>query len=863
MKNMNGKQTEMKKALYFAAIAMLGFASCTVELEPSKDNGGKGTQITFRASQQGFGTKAEIGETLSGSTAINWQENDEIKVFDEYECGFPFTATGIDPNNPTECNFVGYTDEPSEEYIAISPYNSDASFWYDDSEITGVTLPANQKAVEGSFDPAAALMAARTVNTSMQLQFKNLVGYVKLKPAFDFKSIVLTAGNGEILAGEGSIDYSQEEPVFSINSETNSEITLSDGENTLAGGKAYYIAVPAVDLAAGWKVTINAADGKSFFREGGKPISFKKNVIINLGELNADNMEEINYLSFFSSEAQNFTLANSDWEGTGEFFYKVGNGEWSTVTLGSPIAFGGDNGVLKLRGKSEGGTALSYYNHLVIKFSGTSPVECHGDLRTLVDYETYQTVSTANACFANLFCDCKNLTVAPDLPATTLAPYAYYGMFSDCSSLTVAPELPATTLTYGCYQSMFSGCTSLTKAPSLPAPTLAISCYSNMFSGCTALTKVPSLPATTLESQCYIEMFSGCTGISKIYIGATSVPEPWALAGWLDNTTPGTIYCTPEFKAMESDLNDYDCLYGWTLAGSDNTPYLTFSSAGLQKFSFTNFNDFSFGSGEGFEYKVGNGDWIDIPISGVKGVKFGGETGNLMLRGKSSKGTHNGNGCYWNIGFSESSPVACTGDIRTLIDYDNYSTVSTSEARFCSLFEDCAVLTSAPQLPATSLGEYCYSSMFSGCTSLTAAPSLPAKTLAAGCYVSMFEGCTALSAAPSLPATTLAGSCYSSMFYGCCSLTEAPKLIAPVLVNECYSEMFCVCTSLEEIYLGATSGFELIGNEGDPLDYWLGDTETAGTVYCTQELLDAAQGSAAIARDVANTFGWTLEKWTE
>ena len=101
------------------------------------------------------------------------------------------------------------------------------------------------------------------------------------------------------------------------------------------------------------------------------------------------------------------------------------------------------------------------------------------------------------------------------------------------------------------------------------------------------------------------------------------------------------------------------------------------------------------------------------------------------------------------------------------------------------------------------------------------------------------------------------------MFYGCCSLTEAPKLIAPVLVNECYSEMFCECTSLEEVYLGATSGFELIGNEGDPLDYWLGDTETAGTVYCTQELLDAAQGSAAIARGVANAFGWTREKWTE
>ena len=34
----------------------------------------------------------------------------------------------------------------------------------------------------------------------------------------------------------------------------------------------------------------------------------------------------------------------------------------------------------------------------------------------------------------------------------------------------------------------------------------------------------------------------------------------------------------------------------------------------------------------------------------------------------------------------------------------------------------------------------------------------------------MFEGCTSLTTAPELPATTLADSCYSYMFYNCTNL---------------------------------------------------------------------------------------------
>lgn len=112
------------------------------------------------------------------------------------------------------------------------------------------------------------------------------------------------------------------------------------------------------------------------------------------------------------------------------------------------------------------------------------------------------------------------------------------------------------------------------------------------------------------------------------------------------------------------------------------------------------------------------------------------------------------------------------------------------------MFEGCTSLTTAPELPATTLKTYCYYSMFSGCTSLTTAPALPATTLATNCYEYMFYGCTSLTTPPALPATTLASDCYSNMFKGCASLTVAPELPATTLADYCYNSMFYNCTSL-------------------------------------------------------------------
>ena len=68
--------------------------------------------------------------------------------------------------------------------------------------------------------------------------------------------------------------------------------------------------------------------------------------------------------------------------------------------------------------------------------------------------------------------------------------------------------------------------------------------------------------------------------------------------------------------------------------------------------------------------------------------------------------------------------------------------------------------------------------MFYGCTSLTTAPELPATTLGIKCYSDMFAACTSLTKAPTrLPAIKLADYCYQYMFANCIKLTESPYFV--------------------------------------------------------------------------------------
>lgn len=169
----------------------------------------------------------------------------------------------------------------------------------------------------------------------------------------------------------------------------------------------------------------------------------------------------------------------------------------------------------------------------------------------------------------------------------------------------------------------------------------------------------------------------------------------------------------------------------------------------------------------------------------------------LYLRGKGNTKFYSSGYMHNGVELVLSAKAACSGNIQTLLDWENPPTSISTDHCYQDLFKGCANLTAAPELPATTLATNCYADMFYGCTNLTIAPTLPAMTLANRCYYGMFHGCTNLTTAPELPATTLAEDCYAYMFQGCTNLITAPTLLpATSLANRCYGWMFGGCTNL-------------------------------------------------------------------
>ena len=173
----------MKKYIQsmMAFAAIVSFASCSSEDNNTTiENESAVKVMTFTATQEG--NEASTRAILSG-TNIHWESDDKISLLYSSE-NKQFTLT--DGAESTSGKFSGEAGQ-STSYTAVYPYQENASLSGDD--VTNVTLPATQTATATSFDKVAALMMAEGTNTT--LEFKNAVGYVKVKPRFACSKIVL------------------------------------------------------------------------------------------------------------------------------------------------------------------------------------------------------------------------------------------------------------------------------------------------------------------------------------------------------------------------------------------------------------------------------------------------------------------------------------------------------------------------------------------------------------------------------------------------------------------------------------------------------------------------------------------------
>lgn len=116
-----------------------------------------------------------------------------------------------------------------------------------------------------------------------------------------------------------------------------------------------------------------------------------------------------------------------------------------------------------------------------------------------------------------------------------------------------------------CFYRLFEGA-EITSAPELSATVLAPHCYESMFEGCKDLESGPALPAETIPEAAYLMMFANCTALSSISFGGCNLDKPGdGLMSWLDNVSPsgqinmigkGNETLIPKTEALPS---------GWTI----------------------------------------------------------------------------------------------------------------------------------------------------------------------------------------------------------------------------------------------------------------------------------------------------------
>ena len=505
----------MKSVLAIAGILTL--ASCSSSEDFFTENLGdnnKSVKMTFTASQEnGSATRTAIGKD-DENTIILWSEGDIIKVTNGTETN-DFTLTA--GQGTTKATFNGEISE-SATYYAIYPNQSDVTF--SNNTFSGVELKAEQEAVEGSFDPQAAIMVAKSNGTN--LPFKNVVAYFKVTPTFDCSEIVVTAHKStDALAGKFDVAIGDDgTPSISNITNKSREVKLT---GIITANKDYYILLLPGTFEYGFSVTLKPKDDttKKYFKQKNSSFTLNRNDLWNLGKMEGATVvseSTIPYITFTAPGTQSFSYDNYSYQvNTGVandanqyLEYSVNGGEWKNFNYVQSVSFGGSNGDLRLRAKVDQGKYLASDAGPMFKFGNDNvEVNCTGDIRTLIDYENYYCANTSKAMFMNFFNSMTNLKSAPDLPSMELASQCYYAMFKGCTGLTTAPKLPATTLATFCYREMFYGCTSLTTAPELPATTLVMLCYENMFYDCSNLSKVTML--------------------------ATKYSTNWCLDNWLDN----------------------------------------------------------------------------------------------------------------------------------------------------------------------------------------------------------------------------------------------------------------------------------------------------------------------------------------
>ena len=269
--------------LFITAAAVFAF-SCEKpandNITPSEENL---VELTLTV---GADTKTQLGG--ENNTSIIWQENDKLIVFDG-TANREFAIKDFEPGKKSAV-FTGLA-LPAEKYYVVhsTAEGSEPVFTVPekgDPYVTGILVANVQKAVKGSYDPAAfasvGIAEVKEGETDLSVQMRNTCSLVKVSlTSSGIKTIeISTTDENKYLTAKCKYTF-KEYPAIAAQSDRYLSAVL-DSESAMEPGDYYIAILPRKELT-NLKVTYTKADGSTASVTATGTFNFDRSSIVPLG----------------------------------------------------------------------------------------------------------------------------------------------------------------------------------------------------------------------------------------------------------------------------------------------------------------------------------------------------------------------------------------------------------------------------------------------------------------------------------------------------------------------------------------------------------------------------------------------------
>ena len=265
----------LKKLWMAASVATISMTGCQEEQfegRPDPDN--------YYASVETFGTDTRTA--LGEGRSVVWSSEDRIAIFEGNGAGQAYQVLNayVGKSSGEFAEVEGLVAEGTgaslEGTIAVYPFNEDLSVTSGDNGdyiIEGVTFPAEQKYIAGSFSDEAFPMTAICEQGNKSLSFKNIGGVLKLSltGSYSVSHITLTGNSGEPLSGPATVTLGPDGiPSLTMSDDATRAVSLVcspavqlDTDNA----REFHISIPVTEFETGFTVTVTDSEGNTYRKQ--------------------------------------------------------------------------------------------------------------------------------------------------------------------------------------------------------------------------------------------------------------------------------------------------------------------------------------------------------------------------------------------------------------------------------------------------------------------------------------------------------------------------------------------------------------------------------------------------------------------